>query len=277
MWNKPSSVAASHPRRWFGGAPSGVAPGLAVSYLSLTVLLPVAALFWQAQRAGWPSFARAIQSPESVAAIKLTLGAAIAVVAINAIFGTIVAWVLVRDDMPGTPILNALVDLPFALPTIVAGLTLLTLYGPQSPIGLDITYTRVAVAMAMLFETLPFVVRSVQPVLLELERDVEEAAASLGATRFVVFRRIIIPSIMPAVLSGGALAFAKAVGEFGAVQLLSGNIPFHTEVASVNIFGLIESNDPTAAAALSLLLLSLSLGVLLAMGAAQRFGARHAG
>lgn len=272
-----ASVAASQPRRWFGVAPSGVAPGLAVSYLSLMVLLPLAALFWQAQGAGWHAFLQSIQSPESEAAIRLTMVAALVVVGINAVFGTVVAWVLVRDDMPGKSILNALVDLPFALPTIVAGLTLLTLYGPQSPIGLDVTYTRIAVAMAMLFETLPFVVRSVQPVLMELERDVEEAAASLGATRFTVFRRIIVPSILPAVLSGGALAFAKAVGEFGAVQLLSGNIPFRTEVASVNIFGLIESNDPTAAAALSILLLSLSFGVLLVMGAAQRWGSRHAG
>lgn len=240
------------------------------------VMLPLAALFWRAQSAGWAAFARAIGSAESQAAIELTIAAALAVVAVNAVFGTIVAWVLVRDDPPGANVLNALVDLPFALPTIVAGLTLLTLYGPHSPLGLDVTYTRVAVAMAMLFETLPFVVRSVQPVLIELEREVEEAAACLGATRFVVFRRIVAPAILPAVLSGGALAFAKAVGEFGAVQLLSGNIPFHTEVASVNIFGLIESDEPTAAAALSIVLLSLSLGVLLVMGALQRRGSRHA-
>lgn len=274
-----ASLAVERPRRWRAGrAPAGgVAPGIAVSYLSLMVLLPVAGLAWEAQRAGWGSFMRSIQAPESQAAIGLTLTAALVVVVINALFGTILALVLTRDDMPGRWALNALVDLPFALPTIVAGLTLLTLYGPASPIGLNVTYTRIAVGLAMLFETLPFVVRSVQPVLAELEPEAEEAAALLGANRVAVFRRIILPAILPAILSGGALAFAKAVGEFGAVQLLSGNLPFHTEVASVNIFGLIESDQPAAAAAVSILLLSISLCVLLVIDVARRWGARHVG
>jgi sulfate transport system permease protein len=199
------------------------------------------------------------------------------VVGINAVFGTLVAWVLVRADFRGKSVLNSLIDLPFALPTIVAGLTLLTLYGPQSPIGVNWTYTRAAVVLALLFETLPFVIRSVQPVLIELDREVEEAAASLGASQLTVFRRIVLPTLMPAILSGGALAFARAIGEFGSVVMLSGNVPFSTEVASVHIFAQIQSDNRQGAAALSIVLLVLSLSMLLLMSWLQRRGERHAG
>src|SRR6185295_17978256 len=169
-------------------------------------------------------------------ALKLTFGAAFIVVLINIVFGTVTAWVLVRDDFPGRSIVNAVIDLPFALPTIVAGLTLLALYGPRSPVGVDIAYTRTAIVLALLFVTLPFVVRTVQPVLIELEREMEEAAASLGAGNFTIFRRIILPNLIPGILAGVALAFARAVGEFGSLVLISGNLPFKTEVSSVFIF-----------------------------------------
>jgi sulfate transport system permease protein len=196
-------------------------------------------------------------------------------VAINAVTGTLIAWVLVRDSFRGKAIVNSLIDLPFALPTIVAGLTLLALYGPKGPIGINVAYTRAAIILALLFVTLPFVVRSVQPVLLELDRDMEEAAASLGASSLSIFRRIVLPNLMPAILSGAALAFARSIGEFGSVILISGNIPFKTEVASVHIFSQIESDDVTGAAAVSVLLLVISFVSLLAIDTFRRWRSKH--
>jgi sulfate/thiosulfate transport system permease protein len=189
--------------------------------------------------------------------------------------GTIVAWILVRDRFPGQSLVNALVDLPFALPTIVAGLTLLTLYGPASPVDVDVAFKRTAVLVALLFVTLPFVIRTVQPVLLELDREMEEAAASLGAGPFQIFRRIIMPNLFPAILSGVALAFARAIGEFGALVLITGNLPFKTEVASVYIFGRIESGEPRSAAAVSVVLLVITFLALLSIGALRRRVTRH--
>jgi sulfate transport system permease protein len=203
------------------------------------------------------------------------LGLALGVVAINAVTGTMLAWTLVRDDFPGKGFVNTLIDLPFALPTIVAGLTLLALYGPNGGVGVNVAFTRWGVLLALLFVTLPFVVRTVQPVLIELEREMEEAAASLGANRFTVFRRIIFPHLLPALLSGVALAFARAIGEFGAVILIAGNLPFKTEVASLYIFQRINSDDPTGASALAVLLLVISFGVLLAIGGVRRWATRH--
>jgi sulfate/thiosulfate transport system permease protein len=196
-------------------------------------------------------------------------------VAINAVTGTLIAWVLVRDSFRGKAIVNSLIDLPFALPTIVAGLTLLALYGPKGPIGINVAYTRAAIILALLFVTLPFVVRSVQPVLLELDREMEEAAASLGAGSLSIFRRIVLPNLTPAILSGVALAFARSIGEFGSVILISGNIPFKTEVASVHIFSQIESDDVTGAAAVSVLLLVISFVSLLAIDTVRRWGSKH--
>ncbi len=210
-----------------------------------------------------------------MAALKLTIGASIAVALVNAVVGTLLAWVLVRDDFRGKVLVNAVIDLPFALPTIVAGLTLLALYGPQSPVGIDLAYSRAAIVLAMLFVTLPFVVRTVQPVLLELDREMEEAAASLGAKESQIFRRIVFPNLFPGILSGVALAFAKAVGEFGAVVLITGNLPFDTEVASVYVFGQLESGNSGAAAAVSVVLLLLSFGILLLIGGVRRWATRH--
>jgi len=249
------------------------APGLAIGfstlYLSVIVLLPLAALAWKAH--GWD----AITTDQAVAALKLTLIVSAFVALINAVAGTAIAWTLVRDRFIGQGFVNALVDLPFALPTIVAGLTLLALYGPNSPSGINVAFTRWAVLVALLFVTLPFVVRTVQPVLLELDREMEDAAASLGAGRFATFRRVILPNILPAILSGVALAFARAVGEFGSLVLITGNQPFKTEVISVYIFGRIESGDEGGAAAASVVILAITFGILLVIGGFRRWATRH--
>jgi sulfate transport system permease protein len=199
------------------------------------------------------------------------------VVAINAVFGTLIAWVLVRDEFPGKKAINAMIDLPFALPTIVAGLTLLTLYGSDSPVGVDIAFTKVAVVFALLFVTLPFVVRSVQPLLLEMDREMEAAAASLGAGGITIFRRIIFPNLLPGIAAGVALAFARALGEFGSLVLISGNIPFKTEVSSVFIRSQIESGNTAGAAAVSVVLLAVSLVLLAFVTMAQRWATRQGG
>jgi sulfate transport system permease protein len=246
-----------------------------IGYLSFIVLIPLAAVVWKSTGSGLEGFWNAVTSPAALASLKLTFAAAIAVALVNAVMGTLIAWVLVRDSFPGKELVNSLIDLPFALPTIVAGLTLLALYGPKGPIGINIAYTRMAVVAALLFVTLPFVVRSVQPVLHELDTEMEEAAASLGARGVTIFRRVILPNLVPAILSGVALAFARAVGEFGAVILISGNIPFKTQVASVQIFSNIESDRPTAAAALSVVLLGLSFLTLLAIDLLRRWGSKH--
>ncbi len=205
--------------------------------------LPLAALMWEATSEGTQSFWDAVTSPEAMAALKLTVGASLAVSVLNAVLGTITAWVLVRDDFRGKTAVNAIIDLPFALPTIVAGLTLLALYGPTSPVGIDVAFSRTAIVLALMFVTLPFVVRTVQPVLQELDPELEEAAHSLGASRAKTFVKVILPNILPGILSGVALAFAKAVGEFGSLVIITGNIPFETEVSSVHIYGRIESGD----------------------------------
>jgi len=210
-----------------------------------------------------------------MAALKLTLELAAVCALVNAVAGTATAWMLVRDSFPGKGLVDAVIDLPFALPTIVAGLTLLALYGPGSPFGVDVAFTQFGILLALLFVTLPFVVRAVQPVLLELDEEMEEAASSLGARPFGVFRRIVFPNLLPAVLSGVALAFARAVGEFGAVVLISGNIPFKTEVSSVYIFGQLQSGNGSGAAAVSVLLLAIALGVLLAIGGFRRWRTRY--
>ena len=186
-----------------------------------------------------------------------------------------IAWVLVRDDFRGKRLVNAVIDLPFALPTIVAGLVLLALYGPASPIGVDIAFTRTAIVLALLFVTLPFVVRTVQPVLHELDQDMEQAARSLGASELTVFRRVILPNILPGILSGVALAFARAVGEIGSLVIISGSLPYQTEVASVYILSRIESGDRAGAAAIAVVLLVSSFLLILGIGVVRRLATRH--
>jgi sulfate transport system permease protein len=266
-------------RRRTGQAVNGrgqtVALSLVVTYLSLIVLIPLAAVVWAGQGNGFDGFVRAITTPEAASTLRLTIGASLVVALVNMLMGTLIAWLLVRDLLPGRSLLDALIDLPFALPTIVAGLALLTVYGPGSPIGIDIAYSRLAVVVALLFVTLPFVVRTVQPVLHELDTEMEEAAASLGARPGTIFYRIILPNIMPAMAAGTALAFARAVSEFGATVLISGNLPFKTQVASVHIFNQLESDNITGAAAVSTVLLLVSLAMLVSLDLLQRWAARR--
>jgi sulfate transport system permease protein len=249
--------------------------GLAMLWLSVIVLLPLAALAAKSLDGGLSAFWHAVSSRQAVSTLKFTLIVSVIVAAINAVAGLAIAWTLVRDEFPGRRIVNAIIDLPFAMPTIVVGITLLALWGPASPVGVNLAFTQLSVALALLFVTLPFGVRAVQPVLIELDEEMEEAAASLGARPIGVFRRIVFPNLLPAVLSGVALAFARAVGEFGAVVLISGNIPFKTEVSSVYIFGQLQSGNGSGAAAVSVLLLAISLGVLLAIGGFRRWRTRH--
>jgi sulfate transport system permease protein len=278
MEGHPATLTASSPPRAgirLPGLGVGLGRGLVVLYLSLMVMLPLAAVVAESTSGGLGAFWDSVTGSQSMAALKLTVICSLIVVAINAVFGTIIAWVLVRDEFPGKAAVNAIIDLPFALPTIVAGLTLLTLYGSESPFGINIAFTKVAVVAALLFVTLPFVVRAVQPLLLELDREMEEAATSLGAGGFTVFRRIIFPNLLPGLTAGIALAFARALGEFGSLVLISGNIPFETEVSSVFIRSQIESGNLPGAAAVSVVLLVVSLILLGGVTAAERWGRRH--
>jgi len=238
-------------------------------YLSVIVLIPLAAVVAKAFSQSPASLWQSVSNVESVKALWITLLAAVLCGLISAVMGTIVAFVLVRDEFPGKAIINGIIDLPFALPTIVAGLTLLALYGPHSPLHVDLAFTRTIVLIALLFVTLPFVVRAVQPVLLELDRQVEEAAASLGASNAVIFRRVVLPALRPAILSGAALSFARAVGEIGSLLIIVGKVP----IASIVIYNDVESDAPHAAASLSLVLILLSLVVLFAI---RKLGGRVA-
>jgi sulfate transport system permease protein len=266
----PTAGARRRTARRSGGA-SALGLGVATLWLSVIVLLPLAAVVDKSLGGGLSAFWDSATSRQAIAALRFTVLISLAVTAINALFGTLIAWVLVRDEFRGKRLVNALIDLPFALPTIVAGITLLALYGSA------IAFTKWAVLLALLFVTLPFVVRAVQPVLLEVDRDMEEAAASLGASPLTTFRRVVLPNLVPAIVSGGALAFARAVGEFGSVVLISGNKPFDTQVSAVYAYKQLESDNVTGAAAVSVVLLALSLAILLALRFVERWGARHDG
>jgi sulfate transport system permease protein len=243
--------------------------------MSIIVFLPLGAIVWKAHGLGWSGFWTDITTPEAWSTLKLTVLSSLGVTLINMVMGTLIAWVLVRDKFFGQRLMNVMIDLPFALPTIVAGLVLLTLYGPTSPIHFSLAYSRPGVIVALLFVTLPFCVRTVQPVLLELDTEMEEAAASLGASRFTIFRRVVLPNLTPAILAGAALSFARALSEYGSTVLISGNIPFKTQVVSVHIYSQIENDNVRGAAAVATLLLALSLAVLLAIGAIERWAVRR--
>ncbi len=249
--------------------------GTAVIYLSLIVLFPLSAVIWTGAKAGPSQFWHYVTSPDAKSALILTVSIAIVTTLINCVMGTLIAWVLVRDRFFGRSAIDAIIDLPLVLPTIVAGLVLLALYGTQSPIHLNLAYTRFGVGLALLFVTMPFVVRTVQPVLGELDRDMEQAAASLGAGPWLIFRRVILPNIAPAIAAGAALAFTRAIAEFGATVLISGNIPLHTQVASVQIYSQIQGDNNAAAAAVSTVLLAVALVVLFAMSFVQRWAGRR--
>ena len=244
-------------------------------WLSLLVLIPLAAVVWTATSNGWDGFIGALDNQQTLNALKLTVISSLGVTALNLVMGTIIAWVLVRDRFPGKGLIDLVIDIPFALPTIVAGLVLLSLYGPSSPLGVDWANTRVAVFLAFLFVTLPFVVRTVQPVLIELEPEVEEAAASLGASRLTTFRTIILPALAPAITSGAALSFARGISEYGSLVLLSGNLPYSTEVASVRILSYVEGDKLTEAAAVASILLVVALVVIVVLDTISRSVARH--
>jgi sulfate/thiosulfate transport system permease protein len=256
-------------------AVSGLGLGVSMLWFSLLVLIPLVAVVVTAADGGWSKFWTTITSEQTAAAIRLTVTAAAVVTAINIVMGTLIAWVLVRDQFVGKRVLEVLIDIPFALPTIVAGLVLLSLYGPESPLGINVANQRPAVFLAFLFVTLPFVVRTVQPVLAELDREAEEAAASLGASRFTTFRRIILPALTPAIASGAALSFARGVSEYGSLVLLSGNLPLRTEVSSVRILSSIENDNLPGAAAVASVLLAISFVVIVAFNILQRQVARR--
>jgi sulfate/thiosulfate transport system permease protein len=239
-------------------------------WFSLLVLLPLCAVVVTAGEGGWSAFWQTITNEQTAAAIRLTVGHALMVTLVNVVMGTLIAWVLVRDQFFGKRALEVLIDIPFALPTIVAGLVLLSLYGADSPVGVDVANTRQAVLLAFLFVTLPFVVRTVQPVLAELDPEVEEAAMSLGASRLTTFRRIVLPAITPAIAAGAALSFARGVSEYGSLVLLSGNLPFETEVASVRILTSIEGDNTAGAASVATVLLIISLVVIVLFDVLQR-------
>ncbi len=261
-----AALEASEATAW--GRRGNTTPALAGAasiWLSVIVLLPLAAILWQSAEGGWGAFWAAITSPSALDSFRVTVTIAIGVTLVNAVFGLLVAWVLTRDAFPGKWVIDTVIDLPFALPTIVASLVMLALYGPASPVGVHLQHTKWGVGVALLFVTLPFVVRSVQPVLLELDSEVEEAAASLGASAPMIFARVILPALLPALLSGAGLAFSRAIGEFGSVVLIGGAVPGETEVSSQWIRTLIENDDRTAAAAVSIVLLVASFLILLVL------------
>ncbi|MGV5048688.1 sulfate ABC transporter permease subunit CysT [Rhodococcus pyridinivorans] len=259
----------------FTGAVGPLGIGIATLWLSLIVLLPLAALAFHSVSDGLGTFVDAITAPAALATLRITVVVSLVVAAINAVMGTVIAWVLVRDEFPGKKFVNALIDLPFALPTIVASIVLLSLYGPQSPIGVQLNATEPGLVVALAFVTLPFVVRSVQPVLIEADREVEEAAASLGAGNFTIFRTVVLPVLAPAVLGGTGLAFARAIGEYGSIVLIGGNIPYKTQVASQYIQQQIEIDRPVNAAAVSVSLLVIAFVVLFVLRLVANRGLRR--
>jgi sulfate transport system permease protein len=248
--------------------------GVAVTWLSLLVLVPLAAVVAKSASGGWDGFWHNATTPGAWHALRLTVLCSLGVSVVNAVAGTLVAWVLVRDSFPGQRLLEIVIDIPFALPTIVAGLVLLILYGPTSPVGINLLATQRGVFFALLFVTLPFVVRTVQPVLINLDAEAEEAATSLGASPLTTFRRIVLPVLLPAIASGTALAFARAMGEYGSMLLISGGSN-RTRVSSVYIYQQIQDFNYAGAAASATVLLVVSLVVLVALDVLQRWAARR--
>ncbi|GGE09696.1 sulfate ABC transporter permease [Polymorphobacter glacialis] len=262
----------------------GLTMGITVLALSITVLIPLSAVFITSAGMGWDGFVAAAFSRRALAAYRLSFGAAAAAAAINAVFGLLTAWVLVRYDFFGKKIVSALVDLPFALPTAVAGIALTALYAPNGwlgrwlvPLGIDIAFTPLGVVVALIFVGLPFVVRTVEPVLADLGADVEEAAASLGASRRQTFVRVILPAISPALLTGCALAFARGVGEYGSVIFIAGNMPFRSEIAPLLIIVQLEQYNTAAATAIAATMLVISFGLLFAINYVQGWQRRVRG
>jgi sulfate transport system permease protein len=259
----------------------GLALGYSLTYLSLIVLIPLAALLLRPIELGVDGFVAAVTEPRVLASLRLSFGAAVIAAAINAVFGLLIAWVLVRYEFPGKRVLDAIIDLPFALPTAVAGIALTALYAPNgwlgaplSALGIQAAFTPLGVVLALTFIGLPFVVRTVQPVLQDIDVETEEAAASLGATRLQSFRRVVLPMVMPALLTGFALAFARAVGEYGSVIFIAGNMPMVSEIAPLLIIIKLEQYDYAGAAAIGVVMLLASFVMLLAINLTQRWSRR---
>ncbi len=261
--------------RWTLSGGSTLGLGIAMVWFSLLVLIPLAAIVATAGDQGLQGYIDTLKNPQTFAAIKLTVTQSLFVTGINMVMGTLVAWVLVRDRFWGKRLLDLVIDIPFAMPTIVAGLVLLGLYGPKSPLGINVSNAPLSVTLALAFVTLPFIVRTVQPVLAELDADVEEAAASLGASQMTTLRRIVLPSIIPAIAAGAALSFARAISEYGSLVLLSGMLPYKTEVVSVRVLSFIEGGDRSSAAALATIMLGVALVVIVALDVLQRRMARR--
>ena len=269
-------------------APTRVLPGFSLSlgftvfYLSLVVLIPLSALLLNTLQMSWDAFWLAVSSPRVVASYRLSFGAALAAAAVNAVFGTLLAWILVRYEFPGKKLLDALVDLPFALPTAVAGIALTALYAPNGwigrylePWGIKVAFTPLGVAVALVFIGLPFVVRTIQPVLEDTEKELEEAAACLGANRLQIFSLVIFPAILPALLTGAALAFARALGEYGSVIFIAGNMPMISEITPLLIITKLEQYDYAGATAIAVVMLGASFIMLLAINLLQAWMRRE--
>ena len=261
-----------------------LALGYTLLYLGLIVLIPLSAAFIRTASLSWEQFWGVVTTPRVIASYQLTFGASLIAALINAVFGLVVAWVLVRYDFPFKRLFDALVDLPFALPTAVAGIALTGLYAPNgwiggllAPYGIKVAFTQLGVAIALTFIGLPFVVRTVQPVIEDLERELEEAAASLGASRWQTFLRVILPVLLPALLTGFALAFARAIGEYGSVVFIAGNLPMKTEITPLLIITKLEQYDYVGATALAVVMLVISFVLLLAINALQWWANRRTG
>lgn len=262
----------------------GITLGFTLLYLSLIVLIPLSATFFKSTQLGWDSFWATVTAPRVVASYRLSFGAAFLAAAVNLVFGLLVAWVLVRYRFPGRRLIDALVDLPFALPTAVAGIALTALYAPNGwigqylePLGLKVAFTPTGVLVALIFIGLPFVVRTVQPVLEDLEPELEEAAATLGANRLQTFRRVILPAVTPALLTGFTLAFARAVGEYGSVIFIAGNMPMVSEIAPLLIIIELEQYDYAGATSVAVMMLLISFALLLLINLLQWWSARRTG
>ena len=255
--------------------PAGLALGVSVLWFSLLVLIPLALVVISAAEGGWSTFWSTLTNVQTFNAIRLTLLSALAATVVNIVIGTLIAWVLVRDRFPGVRVIELVIDIPFALPSLVAGLVLLSLYGPNSPLGLTIAGTPYSVFLAVLFVTLPFVVRTVEPVLLELDPQVEQAARSLGASRVTTFWRIVLPALTSAIAAGATLSFARGVGEFGALVLFTGNRPNISEGAPIRIQSYIETDNVAAAATIAVVLLAVALLAIATLELISRRVARH--
>ncbi len=276
----PSPLRA--PRRVLPGF--GLTLGYTLLYLSLIVLLPLAATFVKTAELGWSPFWQVVSAPRTLAALQLSFGAAALAALVNVVAGLLVAWVLTRYDFPLRRVLDALVDLPFALPTAVAGIALTALYAPRgwigallAPLGVSVAYTPLGVVVALVFVGLPFVVRTLQPVLEELDREVEQAAATLGASSMQIVARVVLPSAWPALLTGFALAFARGIGEYGSVIFIAGNMPMVSEIAPLLIVTKLEQFEYAAATAIAVVMLALSFVLLLGINALQGWSQRRLG